>query len=461
MSDITVFDGICGSGKTTRAIELIQRLTGSGYGSRLTEKFIFVTPYMMECHRIAGTIPVEIPIEHASAYQEFEVSEKSEKDNDINLEPRRDEEGRIIYRSDKPTTRHFVIPPKIDGSRLNGIKEALGQGRDIVITHSAFIRFDQELIDQIKLFSEGEFCGYHLVIDEIPQLFGELNDLLPHPLTNRDLQNLHNSGNLSVDVDNIVSWRETTEVTTWDIFSSFIQYCNEKRVVQYTSTSKPYLFIRQIPEIFKIFQSIHLLTYIFEGSIAKSYFDLYNISYSIDDMSSYTQDETNYGELIYLHRTNDSTVNSYSNTALSSSWYNRNRQNLTPLKQATSNFFVNSNRDIPSEDRLWTVYKKYKSVTEGRGYTRRFLSLSARATNSYKNVKAMAYLANLYPYTPIANFFASKNCPIDGDKYALGEMLQWIFRSQIRDGEPIKLFVPSPRMKRLLENWMEEFSDNN
>ena len=39
--------------------------------------------------------------------------------------------------------------------------------------------------------------------------------------------------------------------------------------------------------------------------------------------------------------------------------------------------------------------------------------------------------------------------------FALQEMLQWIWRSAIRDGKPIDLYIPSERMRSLLVEWLD------
>jgi len=40
------------------------------------------------------------------------------------------------------------------------------------------------------------------------------------------------------------------------------------------------------------------------------------------------------------------------------------------------------------------------------------------------------------------------------DDYALAELLQWVFRSAIRDDKAIDLYLPSSRMRKLLKGWM-------
>ena len=43
---------------------------------------------------------------------------------------------------------------------------------------------------------------------------------------------------------------------------------------------------------------------------------------------------------------------------------------------------------------------------------------------------------------------------VSEESFALGEMVQWIYRSQIRNGKPITVYVPSKRMRELLIDWL-------
>ena len=44
----------------------------------------------------------------------------------------------------------------------------------------------------------------------------------------------------------------------------------------------------------------------------------------------------------------------------------------------------------------------------------------------------------------------------DQDAFATSEMVQFIWRSAIRRGEPIQIYIPSNRMRGLLEKWIDE-----
>ena len=90
----------------------------------------------------------------------------------------------------------------------------------------------------------------------------------------------------------------------------------------------------------------------------------------------------------------------------------------------------------------------------GGGYKKGFLACNSKGTNQYRNKTALAYLLNIYPNTRQKTYLYSKGIAFNDDFYALSEMLQWIWRSAIRDGKPVQLYVPSLRMRTLLKDWL-------
>ena len=50
---------------------------------------------------------------------------------------------------------------------------------------------------------------------------------------------------------------------------------------------------------------------------------------------------------------------------------------------------------------------------------------------------------------------------MDEDQYALSIMVQWIWRSAIRDGDDIYIYLPSSRMRRILRDWIDSFADGS
>ncbi len=51
-------------------------------------------------------------------------------------------------------------------------------------------------------------------------------------------------------------------------------------------------------------------------------------------------------------------------------------------------------------------------------------------------------------------FINQNNIKLDGDQNALSELIQWIWRSRIRNFEDIEIYIPSFRMRNLLKKYL-------
>jgi hypothetical protein len=218
---------------------------------------------------------------------------------------------------------------------------------------------------------------------------------------------------------------------------------------------------------FKAFKEIFVLTYLFDGQIQKWYYDFHNVEYKWyyatyeDDTYKIRKRPADYKpqmidkSLIQICDNDKLNRIGDPETALSVTWYQRAQKNslLRDLRNNTLNWFFNITKS-KSQFNLWTTFKEYKTKLQGKGYTKAYISMNMRASNDYKDRTVLAYLCNRYVNPVTANFFTFNNIPIDQDMYALSEMLQWIWRSAVRDGKPIKIYIPSKRMRNLLTNWL-------
>ena len=110
---------------------------------------------------------------------------------------------------------------------------------------------------------------------------------------------------------------------------------------------------------------------------------------------------------------------------------------------------------------MWTTYKDYKGLLSGKGYTSGFLSYNTRSTNEYRIKTHLAYCANIYFNPYLKNYFLDHGVEVKEDKFALSELIQWIWRSAIRDGKEIWIYIPSKRMRTLLQEWLNSLSKGN
>ena len=67
------------------------------------------------------------------------------------------------------------------------------------------------------------------------------------------------------------------------------------------------------------------------------------------------------------------------------------------------------------------------------------------------------YCCNWYEHPEIIKFFKQYNIEVAQDKTALSNLLQWIWRSNIRvpdSNKIIDIYIPSKRMRRLFLDWL-------
>ena len=84
-----------------------------------------------------------------------------------------------------------------------------------------------------------------------------------------------------------------------------------------------------------------------------------------------------------------------------------------------------------------------------------FVSCNARATNRYADRTTLIYLCNIFPVPPVVQYLSQgTTAEFDEDLYALAQLMQWIWRSAIRRGEAVSLYLPSARMRKLLLDWL-------
>lgn len=414
MNEITVnvVDSIMGSGKTSAAINYIKE-------SPDDLKIIYVTPYITEVERI----------KQACANKKF-------------IEP-------IKYTNQTPKIVH--------------LKELLNKGKNIVTTHALFHHFDDEIID--LCYSQ----NYVLFMDEVTDVIEQ------YQIEKVDLDILLDK---FVDVNRntgLLEWRDGADDYKGR-FREEKRLCEMGCLAMYGGSVMLWMFP---VKIFNAFRESYILTYMFNAQMQKYYYDYYGIIYKYlytvgDNKDNYcfTEEEHtykakyNYKNLINIIDDKKLNMIGDSPNALSKTWYERNKDNilLKQLKNNTFNFYNNKliafNEETQnyekskSNNNMWTTFKDYKKLVSGNGYAKGFIPSNMRATNEYADRTAIAYLVNKYFNPFIKKFFTSHGVIVDEDGYAVSEMLQFLWRSAIRNGKHITVYIPSSRMRELLENWI-------
>lgn len=397
---IMVVDSIMGAGKSSWAI---QHINENPY-----ENTLFITPFLSEVDRIISS-----------------------------------------------TNRKFKQPVNRGSGKLASLNELLSIEADIVATHELFRHLDQ---NSKQLIKDGH---YTLFLDEA------LNVVEPYELRNNDLQILLDSGCITIDENGYVLWDEAKKEYDSKYNSIKLMAQNKSLVL----VNKKLLVWKYPQEIFNLFDKVYVLTYLFEGNILKYYFDLHSIAYekksvqNINGVYSLTDyfrpDTEKIKDRICIYQGNLNENFYQKRNGLSRTWFNAhtNRKNIAQLRNNLSNYFRNI-LHAKSDNIMWTVFKDYKSYLRGRGYTNGFTACNLRATNDFADRHCLAYMLNVFLHPAVSQFFKKNNISVDEEAYALSEMIQWIWRSAIRNGEDINIYIPSMRMRGLLSDWLNMSFEN-
>lgn len=402
---VYVVDMIMGSGKSSAAINYMNDMYQA-------HKFLYVTPFLTEVERVKEKCP------------------------DL----------------------HFVEPEmKMGHGKLADVKYLLSKGRNIATTHVLFSMFTAEIIDICRS------KGYVLIMDEVANVITE------YKIGCEDKATLLERYAYVDEETGLLRWREEKVGYNEPKYQTEKRLCDLEALAMYGSNN---ITMWLLPiACFNAFEEVYILTYLFDGQIQRYYYDFFELPYEYlyvkgDTLEEYQftsepqQQRIKYDYKNLIHICDVEKLNKIGEFEydLSKSWFLRNEKNdvvLPQLQKNIYNYFRNITKS-PSDKNIWTTFKDYRERLSGKGYSKGFLPSNSRATNAYKDRTCVAYCLNKYINSIVKTFFNSKGIRTNEDVYAVSEMLQFIWRSAIREGNEIWVYIPSKRMRDLLIKWIEK-----
>lgn len=432
---VTVIDAVMGKGKSTWMIEHVS--------TNHDEEFIIVVPTLSEVERYKSEL----------------------------------EDSRPVY-APQSNSRN---------TKLESFKSSLRKGGSTIITtHALFSFWDEECFNLIQS------KGYTLVLDETVDLIQEVY------IDPDDYTLLIENGWICEEPhkkdSDITVLKATDKIGDYQgQFKAFIKHSQRNDLFKVQDN----LYCWSIPpEKMLSFQKTWLLTYLFPCSETDNWFKFYGIKRNImtlDDAHELIPHDGRYSGQEFadlLTILDDRRLNSIgdksekSGNPLSRSWYNSQRGKrcaLPRLKNNLQNFFKHKckghyppGRQEPNSFfNMWATYEAYRGRLAASPYAsvnggvkdetasheeiakgECFVAFNQRATNNFSHKSNLAYMVNPHPRVPVQRFFQKHDLSIDKDYYALSVLIQWVWRSRIRNGEPILLYLPSERLRKLLNRWL-------
>lgn len=395
---IHIIDAMCGMGKTSAAINYIN-------SDNSNAKFLYITPYLEEIKRIQDSCP----------------------------------------------DKHFY-EPQAYGSKLCDIKRLIRKGENIASTHALFSHFDLEIVELMKE------KNYILIMDEAADV------VHPYNISSQDRRLLLEL--TTIDNHRLLRWNEEQEDYTGK-FDLEKKLCSMGALYHYDDSAVLWMFP---VEVFKAFSEVFILTYMFDAQMQRCYYDYKSVNYDYWyisgnslDTYAFTREKQiynypDYKSLISILDSNVLNSCGEGEYTLSSTWYKEHPDMLDSLRKHLNYYFRRINKTKSSLN-MWTTYSSYENSLAGEGYKKAFLSCNARATNAYRERTTLAYMINYYLNPLITNYFSQCDVRVEQNALALSELIQWVFRSAIRDKKPIKIYIPSKRMRTLFTEWLDLFAD--
>lgn len=341
----------------------------------------------------------------------------------------------------------------------------LREGKNISFTHALFKEMTPE---HTKVIKEE---GYTLIIDE------EIPFIDPYDgyYKRDDIISLELKNCLYVDEGNLgkVVW-------TWDDMLPNTAYSELRRLCQmghlYCAKGERKMLVTHLPiSLLECTKENILITYLFNGSVMKSFLDIHGVK--IQNFLDVHEDvEFSYCHTQFLERARElitladspSTKKIKRNKkdySLSSYWF------TTSAKREQLDFLGTTIRSlIKKHGKENVILTTKKSSIERRTFDNKpnkrcvlprnisvdscFLHSGARAINEYgdRNVGIHAY--NRYVHLSTKAYLQDYGTPPEDDDFALSEMVQWLWRTAIRNDNPVTFYILSARMEQLFKTWL-------
>lgn len=500
---VEILDGICGMGKTHLAITLINNIV-EGSKNTSDKKFsnvIYATPYRDECIRMAGLVPRDNDDKDYKVDKSFKPLYKPKSERKVHTK---------LHPSFSNKANKFPL------SADKRIAQLIKENKNIVTTHSALTRLSDEtlelakkknykiIIDEtpptigiVSLDAGGIKEKEILNLEKLNILGVNKNDGLLS--WSEEAQDLLRYKDFSDEIKNsrcyLQHYNKDGEAVIVKLLNETIFTALSPTILTYYykgTLLKPYLEIKNITPVIEDLTSKKYIskagTRIFDYDMLISIYKPKGLDNEYKTGLSYTKYNNKVKPLKYHQLLDDGAylpkkgkTDFFSELGKRTrSFFVAHKSHVTRSKAAKkeradllekgalSKYTIDEilgplEEKCSMDERLWTTYKQYRYLVLN-GNTdifkeSNFLPFSQKAVNTYASTKKLAYLVNVHLNVDLKTFISQNipNCEFKEEDYATSELIQWIFRSRIRNGGFIEIFIPSDRMRKLLEKWMKNY----
>lgn len=361
----------------------------------------------------------------------------------------------------------FVYPVAVTSGELKRNKgehllQLLKENRNICFTHSLFSELSKAHFKEIKA------GGYTLIIDE------EFGIIEPYSGVYKkgDISSLVKAGHISVDENNLGQvkwlWEDMEDKTQ---YSKLRSLCDNNML--YCSKRSMDMMVVQLPmALITSSERTIVLTYLFTGSVMEAFLKLKGVEIhpftEVELMKSTESVIEDARKLITIGRTKTTEAVRNSRMSVVFLTTSATRCELDKISNAIRSVVRKHGNDTILYTTMKDAALRFKGNTKVRNVRcvsprnlsveETYLHCGARATNNFahKSVALHAYnrFINLTVKSYLQDYGAEFGAIPDDNLFALSELIQWVWRTRIRDDQPITVYILSCRMEDLFTRWL-------
>lgn len=420
---IEIVDAMCGTGKTHMIVQWMKK--------HPEKRYLYISPMKEE---VENRIPKEA--------------------------------GELDFKYPEVTEVH-----KTKGDSLLSL---LSEGHNVAFTHSLYTRMTKQHINYVRDF------GYTLIIDEELTLIEPLAMASERDkgYTEDDIRYLYRDGKITVDENDFgrVKWNWTGYGKNGQ-YSDLKSMCDlamvysTKSLVEGTKdTFKMGSLVVELPiSLIEVAERCIAISYLFKTSVMDMFLQMKGINTVPFDMEkegvSLRFDNNTIKQEVREKINFVSTLSTQKvgRKKLSYSWYENEMTREDADMIAAAIRSVARQCGATSEDVMWTLPKKRaikqrknSLVVSPQSYSAKncYVYCGCRATNEFNERHTLIHALYRHPNVTVKSYLEHYGFKVDIDNFALSEMIQWVWRSRIREKKPINLCILSRRMHILFERWL-------
>ena len=393
MQTVKFIDRPCGTGKTTQMI--------NNFCS--TEQYVVVVPTLSEVQRVlcASKVPFTEPDEH------------------------------------------------LHGTKMAHFKELLADGDNIVTTH--------KLLDAVDIRSVDLSCC-NLFIDEVFDVIEKVDGPANEAWSAVYIRDGYATVDGNCQVAPTDKWREQPERLNPTLQLKLFQLAASGKLHK----SEDGFFVSVVPpELFTKPKQTTVYTYLASGSLMAAYLDKHNIPFTIDrDPGLDVAQRLKAQELLSVHQISALENISMSHTKqgymrgkaaskVSTALKNLKSRQLRGI--ATDRILITCRKDkwLDADDKAKGLFAHGSKLTAAN-----WIAKTTKGTNDYMHCSHAVHLTKLNLSPNIKSYLGAGKA-FEKD-WAVSELIQWVYRTALRNEEPVELYIACGYMKSLLEEWLHE-----